>query len=51
MELPVRAVSEYDVRAADVGFVSKRRRDEVNDGYRSNSRNGANKRLTLGPPA
>jgi Uma2 family endonuclease len=33
MELPFRAVSEYDLRAADVAFVSKARWDEVNDGY------------------
>ena len=33
MELPFRAVSEYDMRAADVAFVTKSRWDEVNDGY------------------
>jgi len=33
MELPFRAVAEYDLRAADVAFVSKSRWDEVNDGY------------------
>lgn len=33
MELPFRAVAEYDLRAADVAFVSKARWDEVNDGY------------------
>jgi Uma2 family endonuclease len=33
MELPFRAVAQYDLRAADVAFVSKSRWDEVNDGY------------------
>jgi Uma2 family endonuclease len=33
MELPFRAVAEYDLRAADVAFVTKTRWDEVNDGY------------------
>ena len=33
MELPFRAVAQYDLRAADVAFISKSRWDEVNDGY------------------
>jgi len=33
MELPFRAVSEYDLRAADVAFISKARWDEVNYGH------------------
>jgi Uma2 family endonuclease len=33
MELPFRAVSEYDVRAADVAFVTKERWDDANEGY------------------
>ena len=35
MELPFRAVSEYEVRAADVAFVRKLRWDDANDGYLS----------------
>jgi Uma2 family endonuclease len=35
MELPFQAVSEYDLRAADVAFVSKARWDEANEGYLS----------------
>jgi len=33
MELPFRAVSEYELRGADVAFVTKARWDDVNDGY------------------
>ena len=33
MELPFRTVPEYDLRAADVAFISKSRWDEVSDGY------------------
>jgi Uma2 family endonuclease len=33
MELPFRAVSEYEVRAADVAFVTKERWDNTNEGY------------------
>jgi Uma2 family endonuclease len=32
VELPFRAVPQNDVRAADVGVVSKRREDEIGDG-------------------
>jgi Uma2 family endonuclease len=32
-ELPFRAVAQYDVRAADVAFVSTARWDEANEGY------------------
>lgn len=35
MELPFRAVSEYELRGADVAFVTKARWDEANDGYLS----------------
>jgi Uma2 family endonuclease len=33
VELPFRAVPEYDVRAADVAVVAKARWDEANEGY------------------
>lgn len=33
MELPFRTVPQYDLRAADVAFISKSRWDEVSDGY------------------
>jgi Uma2 family endonuclease len=32
-ELPFRTIAEYDLRAADVAFVSKARWEIVNDGY------------------
>jgi putative restriction endonuclease len=33
VELPFRAVPEYDVRAADIAFVAKKRWDDANEGY------------------
>jgi Uma2 family endonuclease len=32
-ELPFRTIAEYDLRAADIAFVSKARWDVVNEGY------------------